>query len=192
MRGQMGAYAAPEGGGGELTTAEQAWAKIDELQYKFQQMIDQRLALYNAIKAMPLGQERDSLANEFNEIENSLVMQYVIPGVNYVFGLLGYQPQNTSLPGTLGFLPALWAAFAAASWGTQVIAATAAVALIAYVVEVLAKYSAMAVRPSLAPSLASSPSISGTINETVKLVSYGALAMLAAYLFLPKLLGKKV
>lgn len=179
----VGAYSMPvESGGGESG----AWAKISELQEKFSEVLAKRLALYNAIKAMPNGAKKDALINEFNEIENSIVVAYLFPGIRQIFQMIGYETPSTDLPGTLGFLPALWAAFAGASVATQAVVAASAVVLIGYCVEVLARYAAMTANPSLAPSLADQ-GIAGQAGAVAKVAVIGVIALAGVYLLLPML-----
>lgn len=179
----LGAYSMPvESGGGESG----AWAKISELQEKFSQVLDERRALFNAIKAMPPGARKDAMVTEFNDIENSIVVSYLFPGIRQIFQMIGYETPSTDLPGTLGFLPALWAAFAGASIATQAVVAASAVALIGYCVEVLARYSAMKSNPNLAPILADQ-GIAGQAGAVAKVAVIGAIALVGLYLFLPML-----
>jgi len=181
------AYAIDKSGGsGELTTSEQAWAKIDELHRNFDELMTKRLEVYKTISAMPLGAERDSAVTEFNDIENSF-LSYVWPGVKKIFDTLGYESPNTQLPGTLGFLPAIWAAFVGASWATQLIVAASAVALIGYTIEITARYSAMLIRPSLAPYV-NKGSVSDIVKSSMKYLVIGGLAIAAIYVLAPTLL----
>jgi len=177
-------------GGGNATASEQAWAKVDELNTKFTDLLTKRRQLFDAIKAMNPGEQKDAAVREFNEIEDSLVVSYIFPGVRKIFGSLGYSGPSMDLPGTLGILPALWAAFVGASWATQALVAASAVLLIGYIAEVTLRYGAMIVRPSIAAQIRE-PGIASQVGDVSKVAVYGVIALVAAYLFLPMLKKSK-
>lgn len=197
----LGAYAMPvEGGGGELSTTEQAAAKIQEFHYEFTRMLEERRAAYDRLRSAPLSPERDAAVREFNEQEGVLT-QYVFPGVARMFEMLGYETPSANLPGTLGLLPVAYFAIVAVKalpWVTLAAAAAIAASLIGYIVVSRQRYDAILQNPKIAevdrpPSAPYNPveGVTSTISSTVKIVAFGALAVFALQALLPAMLAKR-
>jgi len=181
----FGAYAVDESGGGELTMVEQAKSTIDNWHYNFSQMLDQRLAAFNAISKMPQGEARDSAVTEFNSQEGVLT-DYVFPAVAQIYNMIGYPTPSTALPGTLGLLPL--AIPALTGLGAAVIIAIAGICAgtIGYIMTSRQRYDAILQKPEIA-QFDKGEGFMSEIGGTVKYAVIGVALVFALSAVMPLL-----
>lgn len=124
-------------------------SKLEEFYDAYNDLLYKRKKAFLAIQRMPSSPAKTKAIQDFNDAEG-IVTNYVFPVTNKVFSLIGYKEPDSKLPGTLGFVPAIWAGYVGASYATQAIIAAAVVGGIGYIVSSKMRYDALLQNPEIA------------------------------------------